>query len=319
MKPSWKRVLQVSLVVIGVFFAARFSIRFPWKETGTAVVKTNIAILSVAILVNLTSLVAKGWAWHLLLKPLARNRWGSAQEANWIGATVNCLSVSVAGEAARIQQIVRREDVPLSAAVVSVVGERAVEGIALALFLLLTTSLIPLPHFLAGFRIGAAVLLAVVIALALLYRPRRLPGWLPSFIRTGLSSLAEIGKSKHIIGPLLLSLFNWLAQWMTFHLVLVATNSRPTLASSLVALLATNLAGFLRLTPSNIGIFQASMVMSLAPLGYTATTALTASLVLQAIQVFPVIMIGFWLIGRRGLRKTIQESRRSRLPLSSTP
>lgn len=319
MKPAWKRVLQVSLVAFGVFFAARFGFRFPWKETAGALLKTNIAILSVAIVVNLTSLVAKGWAWHLLLKPLARNRWGSAQEANWIGATINCLSVSVAGEAARIQQIVRREDVPLSAAVISVVGERAVEGIALALFLLLTTSFIPMPHFLAGFRTGSAVLLVVLIALALLYRPRRLPGWLPSSIRTGLSSLAEIGTSKHIIDPILLSLFNWIAQWMTFHLVLVATNSRPTLASSLVALLATNLAGFLRLTPSNIGIFQASMVMSLAPLGFTATTALTASLVLQAIQVFPVIIIGFWLIGRRGLRKTIQESRRGRLSLSRTP
>ena len=196
MKPSWKRVLQISLVAIGVFFAARFSLRFPWKETGTAIVKTNLAILSAAIVVNLTSLVAKGWAWHLLLNPLARNRWVSAQEANWIGATVNCVSVSVAGEAARIQQIVRREDVPLSAAVVSVVGERTVEGIALALFLLLTTSLISMPHFLAGFRIGAAVLLAVVVALALLYRPRRLPDWVPSFIRTGLSSLAGIGTSS---------------------------------------------------------------------------------------------------------------------------
>jgi uncharacterized membrane protein YbhN (UPF0104 family) len=319
MKPAWKRVLKASLVALGIFFVIRFSFRFPWSKTAAALTKTNLAVLAAAISVNLASLLAKGWAWHLVLRPLARNRWASAQEANWIGATVNCLSVSVAGEAARIQQIVRRDDVPASAALVSVVAERAVEGIGLALFLLLTTSFIPLPPSLAGFRRGAAIVLAILVAFALFYRPRRLPNRLPGFIQTGLSSLAQIGKSKRIIGPILLSLFNWLAQWMTFHLVLVATDSRPTLASSLVALLATNLAGFLRLTPSNIGIFQASMVMSLAPLGYAATTALTASLVLQAIQVVPVIMIGFWLIGRRGLMKTIQESRADRLPLNSTP
>jgi len=319
MKPVWKRVLQVSLIALGVFFVARFGLRFPWNEAADALIKTDLAILSAAIAVNLTSLLAKGWAWHLLLKPLAHNRWASAQEANWIGATVNCLSVSVAGEAARIQQIVRRDNVPPPAAVVSVVAERAVEGIGLALFLLLATNLIPLPHSLAGFRLGAAIVLAALIGFALLYRPQRLPERLPAFVRTGLSSLAQIGKSKGIIGPILLSLFNWLAQWMTFHLVLVAAGSHPTLANSLVALLATNLAGFLRLTPSNVGIFQASMVMSLTPLGFTAAAALNASLVLQAIQVIPVVIIGFWLIGRQRLIKTIQESRRSRLSLSSPP
>jgi glycosyltransferase 2 family protein len=309
MMSVWKRVLTISLIALGVFFIVRFGLRFPWDETWEALMKTDLIILSAAIGVNLTSLLAKGWAWHLLLKPLARNRWGSAQTANWIGATVNCLSVSVAGEAARIQQIVRRDNVPVPAAVVSVVAERVIEGIGLSLFLLLTAGFIPLPHSLAGFRLGAAVVLASFISLALFYRPQRPPERLPAFIRQGLSSLAQIGRLRVIIGPILLSLFNWLTQWTTFHLVLLAAGSHPTLASSLVALLATNLAGFLRLTPSNVGIFQASMVISLAPLGFTAAEALSASLVLQAIQAIPVIVIGLWLIGRQGMIKTIRESR----------
>jgi uncharacterized membrane protein YbhN (UPF0104 family) len=299
MKMNWKRILRIAIIGLGVFFIGRFGLRFPWKGTAAAFLETDMAILSIAVIVNLSSLVAKGWAWHLLLKPLARNRWRSAQEANWIGATVNCLSVSLAGEAVRVQQIARRDEVPLTAAVSSVVGERAVEGIALGMFLVLTAIFIPLPHVFMSFRLGAIVLLAAFVALALFYRPRKFPAQLPSFFRTMLSSLAKIGTLRHVLLPLGLTLFNWFAQWMTFHLVLVATHSHPSLASSLVALLATNLAGFLRLTPSNIGIFQASMVLSLAPLGYSTTMALTASLVLQAIQIFPVVAAGLWLLGWR--------------------
>jgi uncharacterized membrane protein YbhN (UPF0104 family) len=301
MNPAWKRALKISLVALAVFFVARFGIRFPWNETAEAITKMDLALLFAAAAVNLTSLLAKGWAWHLVLKPLARNRWGSAQEANWIGAAVNCLSVSLAGEAVRIQQIVRQDDVPAQAALISVIAERVVEGISLALVLLLTASLVPLPRSLAGFRWGAALVLAALIGFALLYRPRRLPESLPAFVRTGLASLARIGRSKTIVGPILLSLYNWLAQWMTFHLVLAAAGGHPTPVSSLVALLATNLAGFLRLTPSNVGLFQASMVMSLAPFGFSAGEALSASLVLQAIQVIPVVLVGFWLIGQEKL------------------
>jgi uncharacterized membrane protein YbhN (UPF0104 family) len=309
MKASWKRVVKIAIIGLGVFFIGRFALRFCWNETTAALMKTNMAILSIAIIVNLTSLVAKGWAWHLLLKPLARNRWSSAQAANWIGAAVNCLSVSLAGEAARIQQIARRDGVPLAASVASVVGERALEGIALALFLVLTAGFIPLPHVFMGFRIGAAVLLIALIVLALFYRPRQFLARLPILIRSALFSLARISTSRRVFVPLGLSLFNWFAQWMTFYLVLIATNSQPNLTSSLVALLATNLAGFLRLTPSNVGIFQASMVLSLAPFGFSTTTALTAALVLQAIQVFPVIAFGLWLLGWSKFKTSSLKSR----------
>jgi hypothetical protein len=41
--------------------------------------------------------------------------------------------------------------------------------------------------------------------------------------------------------------------------------------------------------------------MSLAPFGFSAGEALSASLVLQAIQVIPVVLVGFWLIGQEKL------------------
>jgi uncharacterized membrane protein YbhN (UPF0104 family) len=303
MRAGWKKVLKIIVLVLGILFVGRYALRFPWKGTYTALLETNLALLSLALVVNLTSLIAKGWAWHLLLNPLAKNRWRSAQEANLIGATVNCLSVSVAGEAARIHQIVKREEVPLQKAIISVIAERTVEGAALAFFLILASLLIPLPPGLKGCQVGAVVFLAIALALLLAYHRRRPSGQSLHFIRTALSSLAEIGNFRRLFWPFILSLFNWLTQWMTFHLVLVATNNQPKLAASLAALLVTNLAGFLRLTPANIGIFQASMILSLSPFGITSPKALIAGLVLQASQVFPVVLAGLLLIGSRGLKQ----------------
>jgi hypothetical protein len=45
------------------------------------------------------------------------------------------------------------------------------------------------------------------------------------------------------------------------------------------------------------------MILSLSPFGITSPKALTAGLVLQAGQVFPVVLAGLLLMGSRGLKK----------------
>src|SRR5204863_307968 len=118
-----------------------------------------------ALAVNLSSLVAKGWGWHLILKPVAPHSWRVAQEANLVGAAVNDLSVAVAGEAARVHLIVQRGGVPAGAAVSSVVWTRVAEGLALALFLVMAPSVLQLEPWLRG--VQPAVGLALVVGLLL--------------------------------------------------------------------------------------------------------------------------------------------------------
>src|SRR5205814_1316193 len=122
--------------------------------------------LVVALVVNLSSLVAKGWGWHLILKPVAPHSWRVAQEANLVGAAVNDLSVAVAGEAARVHLIVQRGGVPAGAAVSSVVWTRVAEGLALALFLVMAPSVLQLEPWLRGVQTAVGLALVVVLLLA---------------------------------------------------------------------------------------------------------------------------------------------------------
>src|SRR5207247_1490770 len=120
-------------------------------------------LLAVAFVVNLSSLVAKGWGWHLILKPVAPHRWRVAQEANLVGAAVNDLSVAVAGEAARVHVIAQRGGVPVAAALSSVVWTRVAEALALALFLVMAPSVLALESWLRALQVGVGLTLGIVL------------------------------------------------------------------------------------------------------------------------------------------------------------
>ena len=71
--------LKWSLILIGMLVAVRAALRFPWTSTKDALVHARASLLLAALAINLLSLAAKGLSWHLLLRPVAPNRWPSAQ------------------------------------------------------------------------------------------------------------------------------------------------------------------------------------------------------------------------------------------------
>jgi uncharacterized membrane protein YbhN (UPF0104 family) len=289
-----QRRLAKRLGVVAVVLLAAGAIRgFPWRGTYQALLGARLGVLLAALCVNLLSMLAKGTAWHLLLQPLASHRWSSAQIANFVGTTANCLSVSVAGEAVRIHSIVRRDKVPLEAGVVSVVWARVIEVVSLALFLAFLPFLIPLPPLWRSVQAIAGLALFAFAALIFARKKWKPPAWFPRRVGRGVASLVRIGSWRRVVWPMALGVGNWIIQWSTFHLVLRSLGASPTLAASLTALLATNLGGLLHLTPANVGVFQATMVASLVSFGIPSERAMAASLALQAVQVIPVVMIGF--------------------------
>jgi uncharacterized membrane protein YbhN (UPF0104 family) len=283
----------------GVAVALKALAGFPWEDTVANLLNANYRVLGVALVINLFSLVAKGWAWHLLLKPVAPNRWRTAQEANLVGAAVNNVSIAVGGEAARIHYIAQRDNVPVGAAISSVVWTRVTETIALAIFLVMAPGLLHLPHWLRGLQVGAGLGL-VIVMLITWHR-----GWswilnqLPASLQRRAAVLAEMGSGGRLFWPTVLGLVNWGSQWATYHLVLVAAHIPVTPAASFTALVAANLGGVVRITPAGLGVTQAAMVVALLQFGVAADRSVAAGLALQALQVLPVIFFGAVLTGWR--------------------
>jgi len=288
--------------LVGVGLALKFFTGFPWRVTVTTLFAADPWLLAVALVVNLSSLVAKGWAWHLILKPAAPHSWRAAQEANLVGSAVNDLSVAVAGEVARVHLIAREAGVPVGAAVSSVVWTRVAEALALAVFLVMAPSVLELEPWLRVVQVGVGLALGAVLLLAWARGWAWLISQLPATLGSRLAALASMGAGGRLFVPTLLGMWNWGTQWATYHLVLEATHVPVSIAASFTALIAANLSGLLRPTPANDGVVQAALVVGLLPFGVAPEQAVAAGLALQGLQVFPVLLLGAMVTGWRLLR-----------------
>ncbi len=295
------RWLFWAIAAVSAAFAVRFTTRFPWASTAAALRDADWLLLAAAGLASLASMVAKGWAWHLLLRPAWPHRWGDAQAATLVGAAVSTVSVSVSGEAARLQTLAGRREPPLGSAVSSVVWSRITEALALAVFLAASLAVQPPGPWVRGVRIGAAAVLGLVALLWVSGGWRRLMACLPARWQrvTGVGSTTG---TPALAGPVALGVANWGLQWLAYHWSIVAVGIAAPPGAALAALVAANLGGILRLTPGNVGVLQAAIVMGLLPFGVEADRALAAGLALQAVQVVPIILAAVAIAGRAVFR-----------------
>jgi putative heme transporter len=277
-----------------VGFAIRFGLTFPWAQTAHALRHSDWILLTAAGLINVLSLVAKGSAWHLLLRRVTPIRAGTAQVATLIGAAINSVSISVSGEAARAQLAGSRDRVPFKQAAASLVASRVMEALGLVAFLAGALLIVPLWP---AARTTGFLLVGVMSAAAAVYYllPRR--RWHPALVRMMATTPSGLA------APLALTTLNWIIQWLTYHWSFIATGAAVTPAVSLAALVMANIAGILRLTPGNIGVMQGSLVLGMQAFEMPPANALAAGLALQAVQVIPVLLIGIGFAGARGLRQ----------------
>ena len=299
---SRRRRWAIGLIAsVGAVVAVIALRRFPWHAAADALMHADQTVLIAATLINLTSLVFKGSSWHCLLRVLAPSRWLVVQEATVVGSAVNSVSVAGIGEGARVQFVVARDRLPVSDVLASLVWSRVVEAAALVLLILIAPLFLDVPAALHRVQIGGLVLTALAIVAAQVRGWSRVVRWLPETLRARLIPLAAMGTPRRMGLPLLLSLGNWIAQWLTFHWAIHAVHLPVSYAASFTALLVANIGGILRLTPANVGIMQASMVLALLPFGVSPEHAVAAGLALQALQVLPVLVIGAAIGGWRGL------------------
>jgi uncharacterized membrane protein YbhN (UPF0104 family) len=304
---GWGRPLRLALLALLGLMTFHMALHFPWARAGAALLSTDRVLLGVALVVNLVSLAAKGWAWHRLLRVNTSARWDRVQRANLLGSAVSDVSISLVGEAARVRALAK-EGLPLGLTAVSVAVVRLAEAVALAIVVACAVLLLPLSSPLARAGVAAAVMLATgVLVVSVLRRSpvvdrlrRRLPPQMVEGVR--IVGRRPFGEA---VG---LGLVNWGAQWSTYALVFAATHVTSSPRAAFAALLAANLGGALRLTPANIGVFQASLVLGLVPFGVDPSSAVLAGLVLQAVQVPPVIGLASVVAGFDGLLKLRRQS-----------
>lgn len=265
-----------------------------------------------AFVLMVTSMVFRSEAWCAVLRsalPHRTIRRVDVARATMIGVFMSAILPGRVGEPARAIVLSRRlgrvaSYLPVvvgtlfSQTLLNVLGLSAVAAIAFAG----TTTLEAHAGPLALVAVVPAVLLIVVLMAPWLFErtsPRspvlkKAASALAvglSELRSGLRVFRRVTATFHALS---VQLGAWALQLLSVYALLVACRleDQAGIAAAAAVLTAVNVTGIVPVTPSNVGILQATSVLVLAAWGIGTDTALAYGILLQAVEVAVAVALG---------------------------
>jgi uncharacterized protein (TIRG00374 family) len=324
----WTLLVGLAISAIFVYSAAR---KLEWDDFFLAVRSANYWWLIPGVGVYMIGLWVRAWRWHYLLRPVKPISTNLMFPIVTIGYMGNNIYPARAGEVLRALILKRRENVPVSASLATVIVERIFDGVVMLAFIFvnlgelsrLTDFSIPL----AGFEIGLQDLALwgsiaffgalVVFILAAMFPEvtERLLAWLvdrllPEKLRPKvmgvavrfLSGLESLHSPLESLMIFLTSVVIWLLEtgkyWFVMHAFGFSVSFFALMLMNGVVNLATTLPG----APGYVGTFDAPGIAVLEAYGVDVNVAAGYTVVLHiALWVVPTVL-GAYYLAREGIK-----------------
>lgn len=324
-KHRWKTLVGVGVTIALLAWVLRdVSAAEVWHELQ----RSNPLWLLLAVVLATLSFVLRAVRWRVLLEPVHDGTsFDSRFGAVCIGFAVNNLLPARLGEFTRAYALTRTDPIPLSASIASLVVERILDGVVLAIFLFVTISL---PGFPLGEGSTAELIrrtanigaIAFGIGLGLLWLAARNPEatsrlvdrtivrWLPdrfgekasmaaaSFV-AGLGALAS---PRVFLRAMFWSFVVWIDLSLSIWAGLEAFDiGGPGIAGAhfLQAVIAFAVAA--PSSPGFFGVFEAAARLGLGPWNVAAARVVSFATSYHILTFIPVTLIGIWYLQRLGL------------------
>jgi uncharacterized membrane protein YbhN (UPF0104 family) len=306
-----RHALRVTVIVGIVALLVPFARGVDWRAVLTVARGADTLLLAAALTCNLASLTLKGVRWWVFLRPLGVRSLSLVLRATFAGASLNNLLVAQGGEGARVLIVSRAGGVSSAHVLAALAVERALDAVSYLVLLGVAAWLLPIPEHVARWRTaGGVALLAATVALVALgvvaRRPQRTPppspapASMPSYLRRFARGVAAVGSPRRIVLTLVISFAAWALQVATYHLTAAAVHLPLPLTGSVTAMLAVGISFLVRATPGNVGVFQAVYALTVRSFGILESDAVAAALLIQAVQVLPVLVLGSLVMPRLG-------------------
>jgi len=297
-------LLWVGLALSGLF--AYLAVRgVDLGQVWTALQKcrwwTLVPALALLVLANLV----RAWRWQLQFTAATRPRFWPALSALLIGTFFNNVLPARAGEAAQVVALRRSSRTSLSETAATVLAGRVWDVLSVLVLLFCLAAWLPPVSWLRAavyLAIGLVLGLAVVVVtgqrlLRIVLRPLAM---LP-FVSAGQTDSAAAGVWRGLVsirrpGPAFVALALTTASWLLFALsnwcVLEGFSLGLSPLAGILISIALSLAMILPSAPASIGVFEAAVLLALKPYGVPKPEALSAALVIHALNLFPYIGAG---------------------------
>jgi uncharacterized membrane protein YbhN (UPF0104 family) len=286
-----------ALLVIGAL-TLWFAHGVNWRAAAASVRGADPSLLALALVANLASLSLKGVRWWVFLRRAGVRSLSLVLRATYAGAALNNLVVAQGGDGARVLAVSRGARIPAAHALAALAVERVLDGGCYLALLVGATWLLPLPPALERWGpVAALLLLLLAIALGALtvVRPRTIDGparGVFGFARRFAAGATDLASPASVGVAVLLSAAAWALQVGCYHLTARAAHLAVPLTASVASMLAVGVGFLVRATPGNVGVFQVVYALAMRSFGVAEGPAVGAAVLIQAVQVLPVLLLG---------------------------
>jgi len=279
------------------------------------------------VVVYFVGVWVRAWRWHYLLRPLKSISTRTMFPIVTIGYMGNNIYPARAGEVLRAVVLKRREDVPVSASLATIIVERVFDGVVMLAFVFLNLPELARLTSDSGFVgdiqtlavWGAALFLAVLVGflLAAMFpsQAEKIVTWLinhfiPIRFREKtlevllrfLGGLESLRSPREALMVFLTSVVIWLLETGKYWFVMHAFDFQVSFFALMLMNGIVNLATTIPSAPGYIGTFDAPGIAVLKAFGVEQAMATGYTLVLHVALWFPITALGAYYMTREGIR-----------------
>ena len=312
-----------------------FSIFFLWLALRGLSLAEVLAVLPgvkygwlfLGVAVYFLAVWARAWRWRYLLRPLKSISTRQLFPVVCIGYAGNNIFPARAGELLRAVVLKRREAVPVSASLATIIVERVFDGVVMLGFVFLNlpelAKLTSTSGFIGSIRtlalwgtfIFLGVLAVFLVAAMFPKKAETAAGYIINkfvpvrfrektlgFTMRFLGGLEALRSPKDVLMVFLTSVVIWLLETFKYWLVMHAFPFEVSFFALMLMNGIVNLATTIPSAPGYIGTFDAPGIAVLQAFGVEKTIAAAYTLVLHAALWFPITALGVYYLAKEGIR-----------------
>jgi len=321
---NWQFWLGVLISAVFIWLSLR-GLRL--DEFWSAVRAANYFWLLPGVAVYFIGVWARAWRWHYLLKPIKDIPTRTMFPVTTIGYMGNNIYPARAGEVLRAVILKRRENVPVSASLATIIVERIFDGVVMLSFVFVNLPQLARLNGDSGFLgniqqvavIGAGVFLGAlgVFLLAAMFPqvsawvglrfierllPPRLHEKVIGLLARFLDGLASLRSPGNVLMVFVTSVLIWLLETGKYWFVMHAFPFRVSFFALMLMNGIVNLATTIPSAPGYIGTFDAPGIAVLKAFGVDPASATGYTLVLHVALWLPITLLGAYYLAREGIQ-----------------
>lgn len=326
----WQFWVGVLISAVFLYFVVRNQ---NWAEVWHTLITANYWWIVPGVAVYFVAVWARAWRWHYLLRPLKSIPTRVMFPITCIGYMGNNIYPARAGEVLRAVVLKRRENVPISASLATIIVERIFDGVVMLAFVFvnlrrladLAGVFVPVGKWnvtISDLALWGSIAFLGALFVFLLaamfprvtsragqwfvdrFLPARLREKVSGIMNKFLDGLASLRSPLNILMVFLTSVVIWLLETFKYWIVLHAFGLQGQVSFYTLMLMngVVNLATTIPAAPGYLGTFDAPGIAIMQAGGVDKAIATGYTLVLHFALWVPITLVGAYYMAREGIK-----------------